>query len=86
MTSNSDQNDSRYSSPEYDALMEQSRTAEDPLPVYQQAEALLAQDTPILPIYFYANNNLIDNTLKGFPLENAQETWYAKDLYQVAEE
>ena len=86
MTSNSDQNDSRYSSPEYDALMEQSRTAEDPVPVYQQAEALLAQDAPILPIYFYANNNLIDNTLKGFPLENAQETWYAKDLYQVAEE
>jgi oligopeptide transport system substrate-binding protein len=86
LTSNSDANDSKYVNAEFDALMEQSRTAEDPLPIYQQAEALIAQDAPILPIYFYANNNLIDSSVKGYPVQNAQETWYAKDLYRVAEE
>ncbi len=86
LTSNSEANDSQYLNPEYDALMEQSRTAEDPLPIYQQAEARIAQDVPILPIYFYTSNDMIDSSVKGFPVQNAQETWYAKDLYRVAEE
>ena len=86
MTSNSDANDSKYVNPEFDALMEESRTAEDPLPLYTQAEQIIAQDLPILPVYFYANNNMIDSSVKGYPLQNAQETWYAKDLYRVAEE
>ncbi len=86
MTSNNDANDSRYNNPEFDALMEESRTAEDPLPIYQQAEALLAQDTPILPIYFYSKDFLLDASIRGYPFENAQENWYAKDMYRVAEE
>lgn len=86
VTSNSEANDSKYLNPEYDAVMEESRTAADPLPLYAQAEAMLAEDAPILPIYFYANNNMIDSSLKGFPSENASETWYAKDMYRVAEE
>jgi oligopeptide transport system substrate-binding protein len=86
MTSNSDANDSKYLKPEFDALMEESRTAEDPLPLYQQAEQMIAQDAPILPIYFYANNNMLDSSVKGFATTNAQENWYAKDMYRVAEQ
>lgn len=86
MTSNSDANDSAYFNEEFDRVMEESRTAEDPLPLYQQAEQILAEDLPILPIYFYTSNFMLDDSIKGYPLENAQENWYAKELYRVAEE
>jgi oligopeptide transport system substrate-binding protein len=86
MTSDNESNDSAYKNPEFDALMEESRTAEDPLPLYQQAEEMLARDLPILPIYFYSEDFLMDSSIKGYPLENAQENWYAKDLYRVAQE
>jgi len=86
MTTDNESNDSRYENPEFDALMEESRTAEDPLPIYQQAEEMLARDLPILPIYFYSEDFLLDSTIKGYPYENAQENWYAKDLYRVAEQ
>jgi oligopeptide transport system substrate-binding protein len=77
MTSNSEPT-TPVSSAEFDALMEQSRTAEDPLQAYQQAEALMAQDAPILPIYFYSLNDMIDSSIKGYPIENAAEAWYAE--------
>lgn len=86
MTSNSEANDSKYLNPEFDALMEESRTAEDPLSIYQQAEAMMAEDAPFLPIYFYSSNDMIDSSVQGFPDQNAQETWYAKELYRVAEQ
>ena len=41
---------------------------------------------PILPIYHYATVFMMDETIKGYPLENAQDNWYAKDLYRVAGE
>ncbi|WP_210528859.1 peptide ABC transporter substrate-binding protein [Rubellimicrobium arenae] len=85
-TSNSDSNDSKYFSDEYDALMEQSRTAEDPLPIYQEAEEMLARDVPLLPIYFYSSDFIMDDSIKGYAVENAQENWYAKDMYRVAQE
>jgi oligopeptide transport system substrate-binding protein len=86
MTTDNESNDARYENLEYDALMEQSRTAEDPLPLYQEAESMLARDLPILPIYFYSEDFLMDSSIKGYPLENAQENWYAKELYRVAGE
>jgi oligopeptide transport system substrate-binding protein len=86
MTSNSEANDSAYFNDEFDQVMEQSRTAEDPLPLYQQAEQILARDLPLLPIYFYSEDFLLDETIMGYPFENAQENWYGKDLYRVAQE
>ena len=29
---------------------------------------------------------MMDETIKGYPLENEQDNWYAKDLYRVAGE
>ncbi len=86
LTADSDANDSRYVNPDYDALLEAALTAEDPLPQYHEAEAIIARDLPILPIYFYASNFLLNDAIKGWPMENAQQYWYAKDMYRVAEE
>jgi oligopeptide transport system substrate-binding protein len=85
-TSNSTANDAKYVSEEFDALMEESRTAEDPTPLYVQAEEILARDVPMLPLYFYSSNFMLDDTIKGYAVENAQENWYGKDMYRVAAE
>lgn len=85
MQSESGYNDSKYVNEEYDAHMLAARTAEDPLPEYQAAEALIQRDFPILPIYFYSTVNMQDASIKGYPFENAQENWYARTLYRVAE-
>ena len=84
MTSNNGNNDSKYASPDYDQLLQEARTAEDPLPLYHEAEQLLIQDMPILPIYHYTLNFMLDDTIKGWPYENVENNWYAKDLYRVA--
>ncbi|TNC74846.1 peptide ABC transporter substrate-binding protein [Rubellimicrobium roseum] len=86
MTADNESNDPRYENPEYDALMEESRTAADPQPLYTQAEEMLARDMPILPIYFYAKDFMLDASIKGYAFENAQENWYAKDMYRIAQE
>jgi oligopeptide transport system substrate-binding protein len=66
--------------------MEESRTAEDPTPLYVQAEEILARDVPILPLYFYTSNFMLDDTIKGYATLNAMENWYGKDMYRVAAE
>jgi len=86
LTINSEANDSRYANPEFDALMDAAVKEADPMPSYAEAEAMIARDAPILPIYFYASNFMLDESVRGWPLENAQQTWYARDLYKVAQE
>ncbi len=58
-------NDSHYSSEAYDALITASRTELDldkRLDLYHQAEAVLAQDMPVIPIYYYTDSYLFDTT------------------------
>ncbi|PYE85400.1 peptide ABC transporter substrate-binding protein [Pseudoroseicyclus aestuarii] len=86
MDTNSSYNDSGFSNEEYDNLLTEAKTAEDPQPLYQQAEEIIVQEWPILPIYHYASVFMLDDTIKGWPLENAQENWYARQLYRVADE
>ena len=85
MTANNANNDPKYANPEYDALLDEARVAEDPLPIYQEAEQMLARDMPIIPIYHYANVFMLDPDVKGWPYENVENNWYLKDLYRVAE-
>ncbi len=86
MDSGSSYNDSGFNSADYDGLLKEAKTSEDPLPLYTQAEEIITQEFPILPIYHYATVFMMDENIKGYPLENAQDNWYAKDLYRVAEE
>lgn len=78
--------------PEYDRLIEAARTEWRPprrRELLQQAEALLMEQMPILPIYFYASQNLVNPRLGGF-FENAQDEhhpkhWYWMDDTELAE-
>lgn len=86
MTSNNTNNDPKYVNPEYDALLEEARLSDDPLPLYQEAERILARDMPIIPIYHYTNNFMLDPQIRGWPFENVDQSWRSQQLYRVAEE
>ena len=85
-TSYSGHNNGEFFSEEYDQLMKDSKTAEDPQPMYTAAEQILADQMPVIPIYHYANVDMVAADIKGLPTENVMQTWYGKDLYRVAGE
>ncbi|WP_221403463.1 peptide ABC transporter substrate-binding protein [Croceicoccus naphthovorans] len=69
MTTGNPNNDSGYSSPQFDALIDRSRSAGDKTARYrlmEQADRILARDLPIIPIYWYTEPRLIDPRLKGW--------------------
>ena len=79
-------NDGGYSSEKVDALMRDSKTAKDPAAIYAEVEELLADDMAIVPIYHYANTFLLKSDIRGWPYNNVENNWYAKNLYRVAKQ
>ncbi|MCX7023261.1 MAG: peptide ABC transporter substrate-binding protein [Spirochaetes bacterium] len=68
-------NDGLYADPEYDKLIENARLAKGAarMKILQQADAMyLTRDQGMIPIYHYANQDLIDTTKWG--------GWYATPL------
>ena len=87
MDSESGYNDSKYVNPQVDQLLAEAKTAEDPTENYMQVEQAIAEDQPIMPIYHYVVNYMMDPALvPSWPLGNVQQNWYSKDLYFVADE
>lgn len=85
LTSYSGHNNGEFYNDAYDKVMQDSKTAEDPQPLYQEAERILAEEMPIIPIYHYANVDMIAEDIEGLPENNVNNTWYGKDLYRTAE-
>ncbi len=59
--SESDNNETLYSNPEVDALLEEARTEQDQakrLELYQQAEEIVVQDVPWIPLFHGKSNAL----------------------------
>lgn len=83
-TSYSGHNNGKFFSERYDELMKQSKTAEDPNPMYTEAEQILAAEMPMAPIYQYTNVEMIKPDMRGMALNNLMHNWYVKDMYRVA--
>ena len=69
VTSHSGNNHSGWANPDYDALIEHASTTqsnEKRNAIFQQAEALLLEEMPIVPIYFYVRSLLIDESVQGW--------------------
>jgi oligopeptide transport system substrate-binding protein len=67
--STSRQNNTHYSNPEFDALVEEARTEADVtkrLQLYQDAEQILLQDLPWIPLYFGRDHFVVKPHVKGF--------------------
>ncbi|TQS72513.1 peptide ABC transporter substrate-binding protein [Rhodobacteraceae bacterium] len=84
-TSYSGHNQGHFYNDEYDAVMKESKTAEDPQPLYTKAESILNEEMPLIPIYQYAKVSMIAKDIKGLPTQNVMQTWYGKDIYRVAQ-
>jgi oligopeptide transport system substrate-binding protein len=67
--SDSGQNQTGYKNPKYDELILQAqREADDQkrADLYQQAEAILMHDLPILPVYFYVSTSMSKPYVRGY--------------------
>ena len=74
-----------YANADVDTWLADSKTSEDPNVQYAEVEAQAAKDVPIMPIYFYAKVFMQSTDVKGWPFDDVEQNWYAKDLYKVAE-
>ncbi|MFV0573904.1 MAG: ABC transporter substrate-binding protein [Vibrio sp.] len=86
MTSNNDKNFPSYENPKYDEVIAKAQAAVDVKErnqFYDQAEQMLAQDMPIIPIYYFMQSRLVNAKLGGYPMHNAEGRIYSKDLYFV---
>ncbi len=66
---NNGNNHTNWSSAEYDALMKQAAVTLEPearKDVFQKAEAILIDEMPFIPIYFYVTARLIDDSVQGW--------------------
>jgi oligopeptide transport system substrate-binding protein len=85
VTTESGYNDSKYSNPELDALMAEAKTSDNPMPLYLQAEAIVDDQLPLIPVYHYASVYMLNDQIKDWPVNNVQQNWYSRDIYKVAE-
>jgi oligopeptide transport system substrate-binding protein len=63
------QNDTNWSNLSYDALI--ARAAAEPdnskrMKIFQEAEAILMDELPIIPIYYYVTKNMVKSRVKNF--------------------
>lgn len=85
MTSTAGPNDGRYANPQVDQLMRESKTQANPQLNYTEVEKILADDMALIPLYHYTSVFMLKSDIKGWPYDNVQKNWYAKDLYRSAD-
>ena len=76
-------NISRYSNPEYDALVEQAKSETDEvkaLEIMRQADNLAASEYPTLNLYYKVNTMLLKDYVQGYYL-NPTDILYLKNAY-----
>lgn len=80
-------NDAKYANPAYDKLIADSKLAAgaDRDELLKQAEALLAQDMPVLPIYYYTNVAMMRTTLQGVVKSSLGPVFYREATVAAAE-
>ncbi|WP_417838389.1 peptide ABC transporter substrate-binding protein [Tritonibacter scottomollicae] len=85
LTSPSGYNDGKYSNEKVDALMTEAKSSQNTTPLYAEVEKILADEMPVVPVYHYSTNIMLDSSVQGWPIHNVEQNWYSKDLYKVAE-
>lgn len=80
------QNIGRYNSAAYDEEMKLSRTTtgEERMNHFYKAHAILMEDMPIIPIYYYVANVMVSDRVEGWELNPLSKFWFG-DAEIVAE-
>jgi len=83
LTTSHGNNDGKYSNAEYDELLSQARTLQDPSANYNQAEAIaISKDMAVAPIYQYTAKRLVKSYIGGYQ-PNPEDNIYTRDMYIV---
>lgn len=81
-------NKTGWGNPDYDLLVARAGTEADPtarMELLRQAEEILIDELPILPIYYYSTQNMVAPRLGGF-YENIQDEHFPKFWYWMNDE
>jgi oligopeptide transport system substrate-binding protein len=68
-TTGNGNNDTLWSNPEYDRLFQQALAAKndtDRYEIYQKMDAILVDEVPVIPIYFYTRVHALSPRVKGY--------------------
>jgi ABC-type oligopeptide transport system substrate-binding subunit len=79
-------NDGSYNNPQFDALVDKANTTSDVAEHFQlfhQAEAILNEDVPALPVYFYVSSHLVKPYVKGWQ-SNVMDRNLTRYMYILA--
>lgn len=70
-TTGSPNNDAKYSNPKYDQLVTQAAKEQDTVKrsqLYHDAEDILMDEMPVIPLYYYTQNYMLKSNIKGLHL------------------
>ncbi|AOM40256.1 peptide ABC transporter substrate-binding protein [Xenorhabdus hominickii] len=79
-------NIAKFYNTDYDALLKSASLETDEVARnrdYNQAEKMIAEQAPIVPIYQYTNGRLIKPWLKGYPITNPEDVAYSHTMYII---
>ncbi|QRG77649.1 ABC transporter substrate-binding protein [Citrobacter sp. R56] len=79
------ENTSKYSNPAYDEALRnaaKAATVAERGKYYQQAEDMLGQDVPAIPVYHYVRTHLVKPWIGGF-VSDSLGNYYSKDMYII---
>ncbi|MEQ5399628.1 peptide ABC transporter substrate-binding protein [Providencia rettgeri] len=86
LTSQHTGNIPKFNNPAYDSVIESASietNAQLRNRYYNNAEAIIAKEAPIAPIYQYTNARLIKPWLKGYPINNPEDVAYSHSFYII---
>jgi oligopeptide transport system substrate-binding protein len=69
VTSDNGNNHSNWGNDTFDSLIRQAAAEQDPkarFALFQEAESILIEEMPLIPIYFYVRSTLIDEAVRGW--------------------
>ena len=87
MLGGSSLNNSNWVNPEYDRLVNEAKITPDNkkrMELLHQAEKILMDDMPILPIYYYMQHNTVRTYVKNYYVDGIQQL-YLKEAYIAKE-
>ncbi|AZV79934.1 peptide ABC transporter substrate-binding protein [Parasedimentitalea marina] len=85
LQSDSGYNDGKFQNDRVDELLAAAKISANTAELYTEVEQILAQESPVIPIYHYAGVYMMDSDVGNWPVDNVEQNWYSKDLYKIAE-
>ncbi len=86
MVTDGENNNTGWSNPEYDRLIQAARAETDEVKrfeLFHQAERILMDEVPIIPIYYYVDKNQVKSSVRGFnrnPLDQHPLSAFSRDV------